>query len=152
MKRMFASNPLSSTFSCHPYFATRTKITGTRQRNSKLSVTVWLRVGIKSKFWISPRPISGLFLKTKSGVQESRRVFSSYTQRRVSSKTRTCWWANVRSFLLSAPAKSKQTRLYFQLVSSHMTTGRNCYHFILCTMFQKCETSHTFPHVNTLDF
>lgn len=26
-----------------------------------------------------------------------------------------------------------------------MATGRNCYHFIFCRMFQKLETSHTFP-------
>lgn len=53
-------------------------------------------------------------------------------------------WDN-HSCLLSTLAKSKQTLFYFQLLLSHMVTGRNCYHFILCRMFQKLETSHTFP-------
>lgn len=32
-----------------------------------------------------------------------------------------------------------------------MVTGRNCYHFIFCRMFQKLETFPTIPHADTLN-
>lgn len=87
----------------------------------------------------------------KPGLSKDRCVYRRWGK--VLWRKETCLWAKIRlQLLLLTLAKPKQTFFFFQLLLSHMATGRNCYHFIFCRMFQKLETSHTFPHVNTLDF